>query len=185
VREGYDYLAHCLTVGARIRGPRARLDDRLALWTRWRSAEHQERRVAGVHGRPQGLAVFAARPDQRLQLQEARGRLALQDRQPWHTPRVQVGGHAPDGQGRHLRHRRHAALGRGARRENRRAALDAQPARGHPRRYCSATVIGTRRVVLDRRQGRRPRRLRDDRIPAGRAQREKRPADRVVWASWI
>ena len=50
------------------------------------------------------------------QLQPARSRLALQDRQPRHAPRVQARRHAADGQGRHLRDRRHAPLGGRARR---------------------------------------------------------------------
>ena len=52
-----------------------------------------------------------------VELQEARGRLAVQDRQPGHASGVQAGRHADHGQGRALRDRRHAALGGGARRE--------------------------------------------------------------------
>ena len=74
----------------------------------------------------QGFALLAARSDQRQQLQPARSRVAVQDRQPRHAPRVQARRHAADGQGRHLRHRRHAPLGRRARREDRRDDLGAR-----------------------------------------------------------
>src|SRR6266540_566735 len=52
----------------------------------------QERRMAALHWRSGGHEIFAARPDQRGQLQQAGGRLALQDRQPGHAARVQIGG---------------------------------------------------------------------------------------------
>ena len=111
---------------------------------------------------------------------QARGRLAVQDRQPGPASGVQAGRHAAHGEGRALRDRRHAALGGGARRKNRRADLGAQPARRHARRDRPAAAVGPRRVVLDRRQGRRTHPVRDHRIPAGRAQREERRDDPVV-----
>ena len=55
-----------------------------------------------------GQQVLAARSDQRRQLQQARSRLALQDRQPRPASRVQARRHAADGQGRALHDRRHA-----------------------------------------------------------------------------
>ena len=63
-----------------------------------------------------GTQVLAARSDQRRQLQQARSRVALQDRQPRHASRVQARRHAAGGQGRALHDRRHAPLGRRARR---------------------------------------------------------------------
>ena len=81
-----------------------------------------------------GSALFAARSDQRVELQQARGRVALQDRQPRPASRVQARRHAADGQRRALHDRRHAAVGRRARREDRRADLGAQPARRQARR---------------------------------------------------
>ena len=53
--------------------------------------------------------------------------------------------------------------------QDRRADLDAQPARGQARGGLAAPAVGPRRVVLDRRQGRRPRPLRDDRLSARRS----------------
>ena len=50
------------------------------------------------------------------QLQQARGRVAVQDRQPRHASRVQARRHAADGRRRALHDRRHAPLGRRARR---------------------------------------------------------------------
>ena len=44
----------------------------------------------------------------------------------------------------------------------------------------AAPALGPRRLLLDRRQGRRAHRLRHDRLSAGRAEREDRPAGRVV-----
>ena len=72
-------------------------------------------------------ALLAARPDQRGELQQARGRLALQDRRPRPAPRISTSRSTPlmvkgvmyiDG--------RHAPRGRRARRGDRRDAVDAQ-----------------------------------------------------------
>ena len=46
-----------------------------------------------------------------VELQQARGGMAVQDRQPRTASRVQARGHAADGEGGCLHHRRHAALG--------------------------------------------------------------------------
>ena len=92
-----------------------------------------------------GHALLAARSDQRVELQQARGRLAVQDRQPRSVPRVQARRHAADDQGRALHDRRHAPLGRRARRQDRRADLDAQPARRQARRGVAAPAVGPRR----------------------------------------
>ena len=115
--------------------------------------EHQERRVAVLHRRRQGLALLAARSDQRQQLQQARGRLAVQDRQPRHAPRVQARRHAADGQGRRLRDRRHAPLGGRARRQDRRDDLGPRREGRRPRRQRAAPALGPRPLLLDRRQG--------------------------------
>ena len=53
-----------------------------------------------------------------------------------------------------------------------------QPARRQTRGDRSAPAFRPRRVVLDRRQGRRPHRVRHHRLPPGRAECEDRPADR-------
>ena len=129
-----------------------------------------------------GTQVLAARSDQRHQLQQDGSRVALQDRQPRHASRVQARRHAADDQGRALRHRRHAPLGGRARRPDRRADLVAQLPRRQPRRDRAAPAVRPRRVVLDRRQGRRAHPLRDDRLPPGRAQREERRDDPVASA---
>ena len=50
----------------------------------------QERRVADLRRRPRAHALRAARPDQRRQLQQARGRVAVQDRQPRAAAGVQA-----------------------------------------------------------------------------------------------
>ena len=47
---------------------------------RGRQAQHHERRVAGLFGRPSRVALLAARSNQRLELQSAAGRVAVQDR---------------------------------------------------------------------------------------------------------
>ena len=57
--------------------------------------------------------------------------------------------------------------------------VDLQPGRGRARHALGAApVVGPRPLLLDRRQGRRPRHLRDDRLPARVAQRQDRPAGR-------
>ena len=156
------------------------LDDRPARGPGDRDAEHEERRLDPLHGGRARHQILAARSDQRRQLQQARGRVALQDRQPRHPPRVQARRHAARDQGRALHDRRHAPLRRRARRPDRRADLVAQLPRRQPRRDRAAPVVRPRRVVLDRRQGRRAHPLRDDRLPPDRAQREDRRDDPVV-----
>ena len=121
-----------------------------------RAAVDQERRVARIRCRSEGHAILAPGSDQRLQLQQARGRVALQDRQPRPASRIQAGRHAAHGQGRRVHDRRHAPVGRRARRQDRRADLGAQPARRQARRHRAAAALGPRTLVLDRRQGRRP-----------------------------
>ena len=55
-----------------------------------RSTAHRKRRVAHLRRRPRQHPLLAARPDQRGQLQQARSRVALQDRQPRPAARVQL-----------------------------------------------------------------------------------------------
>ena len=81
-----------------------------------------------------GHEVLAARPDQRGQLQQARSRVAVQDRHPRPASGIQARRHAARDQRRALHDRRHAPLGRRARRQDRRADVGAQPARRAPRR---------------------------------------------------
>ena len=120
-----------------------------------------------------GIEVFAARSDQRRQLQQARSRVAVQDRQPRHASRVQARRHAAGDQGRPLHDRGHAPLGRRARRPDRRADLDPQLSRRQPRRDRAAPAVRPRRLVLDRRQRRRPHPLCDARLSPDRAQRAR------------
>ena len=95
-------------------------------------------------------------------------------------PGIQARRDAAHGEGRALHDRRHAAVGDRARRQDRRADLDAQPARRQARRGRAAAALGTRRLLLDRRQGRRARPLRHDGLSARRAEREDRRADHLV-----
>ena len=76
-------------------------------------------RVAVVRRRPAESALLAARADRRLELQRARGGVALQDRQPRPASRIQARRHAADGQ-------RRAVHDGGTRRAV--VALDAAPA---------------------------------------------------------
>ena len=64
--------------------------------------------------------------------------------------------------------------------QDRRAELGSQPARRASGSRLTAAVVGPRRLVLDRRQRRRARDLRHDRIPARRARREDGRHDSVV-----
>ena len=144
------------------------------------SAEHEERRVAPLHGGPDREPVFPARSNQRLQLQQARGGVAVQDRQLRTVPGVQARGHAAHGQGRAVHHGRYAPLRDRARPANWRAHLDAQRPRGQARRDVTASALGPRRRLLDRRPRRRAHPVHDDRLPARLAQREDRPADQLV-----
>ena len=138
-------------------------------------------RVAVLHGRPERLALLAARSDQRLELQQARGRVAIQDRQLRTVPGIQARRHAADGERRDLHDRRHAARRDRARR--------ARPASRSGRTACAkASAPRCRRAscraaacrLLDRRQGRRTHPLRDDRLPPRRAEREERQRHRIV-----
>ena len=99
-----------------------------------RAAVHQERRVADQRRRRKIHPLFAARSDQRVELQQARSGVALQDRRLRSLSGIQARGHADHGQGRALHHRRHAALGGRDRCQDRRTDLVAQPARGRARR---------------------------------------------------
>ena len=63
-----------------------------------RSGRREEGRVADLRRRSRAHALRAARPDQRRQLQQARSRVAFQDRQPRPAPRIQPRVDAADGQ---------------------------------------------------------------------------------------
>ena len=95
-----------------------------------------------------GLALLAARSNQRVEFQSTAGRVAIQDRQSRPAPRVQARRHAGDGQGHAVYDRRHTAIGHLARRQDRRAELGAQPARRDAARRsrrgsCRAAASGT------------------------------------------
>ena len=133
--------------------------------------------MAHLRRRPRQHALRAARSDQPGQLQEARGRVALQDRRARAAARVQPAVHAADGRRRAVFDRRHPSRRRCARCRHRRDALDAQPERRPARRGGAAAAVGPRTVVLER----RPRRadpLRHAGLPDGRARREDRRARR-------
>ncbi len=89
----------------------------------------RQRRMVHQRRRREIHALFAARPDQRRKFQQAGSGVALQDRRVRPLSRIQARRHADHGQGRALHDRGHAALGRRARRQDRRADLVAQPAR--------------------------------------------------------
>ena len=86
------------------------------------------------------------------QLQQARGRVAVQDRRARSAAGVQLPVDAADGQRRRLLHRRLAPRRRRARRRHRRDAVDAQPERRQARRVRAAAALRTRARLLDRRQ---------------------------------
>ena len=140
------------------------------------SVHDEERRVAELHRRRPRQPLFAARSDQRAELQRSRGRLALQDRQPRHAARVQARRDAADGQGRAVHDRRHAPRRRGARRGHRRAALGPPLPRRPARRRRAPSAFRPRPRVLDRRQGRRSHPLRHAGLSPHRARREDRAA---------
>ena len=123
-------------------------------------------------------ALLAARSDQRDELQQARGRVALQDRQPRSAPGVQLPGDAADGERRAVHHRRHAPRGRRARCRDRRAAVDAQHQRRQARRSrrrasSRAAASPTGPTAEDDAHH-----LRHARLPDGRARREDRRTGR-------
>ncbi len=89
--------------------------------------------MAGLGRRPGRHPLRAARSDQRQQLQQAGGRLALQDRQPRTPSRLQPAGEAVDGERPPLLHRRLAPRRGRGQCGDRRAAVDASP-RGRPAR---------------------------------------------------
>ena len=175
-------MTHAATVashGAPAPGPHpARLGDRHVRSVH--AAVHPRRRVAALHGRPARHQVLAARSDRRPQLQPARSRLALQDRQPRHAARIQARRHAAHGRRHALHDRRHAPLGGGARRPERRAAVGAPVSRRRPRRGGAAAAVGPRRGVLDRWPRRRAHPLCHSGLPPDRAQRENRRARAVL-----
>ena len=126
--------------------------------------------MADVYGRSPRQQVFTARPDQR-------DRTSTSSRSPGGSrpttsargPEYKLEGTPLAVKGIALHHRRHAPIGRGARREDRRGHLDRTAcAKGKRAAVVAAPALGPRRVVLDRRQGRRPRHLRDDGLPARR-----------------
>ena len=111
-------------------------------------AKNGEWRTYG--GDPRQYPLLAARSDQRLELQQARSRVAVQDRQPGPAAGIQSGRHAADGQRRPLRHGRHAARRRRARCGYRRADLGAQRERGRARPQRPSPAFRPRTFLLDR-----------------------------------
>ena len=120
-------------------------------------------------------ALRAARSDQQGQLQQARGRVAVQDRQPRTAAGVQLPVHAADGRRHGLHDGRHAPRRRGARRRHRRDDVDAQRGRRQARRGGAASALGPRpRVLVGRPIG--ANHLRHARLPDDGARREDRRA---------
>ena len=118
---------------------------------RGQQAEAEGRRVADLRRRPRQHALLAARSDHQRQLQQARSRVAVQDRRARPAARVQLPGDAADGRRRRLLDRRHAPRRRRARRRHRRDAVDAQRERRQARRSGAAPALGPRPRLLDRR----------------------------------
>ena len=126
-----------------------------------------------------GSEVLAARPDQRRQLQQARSRVALQDRHLGPRPEYKLEGtplaingvlYTTGGTRRSvvaLDGKTGELIWAHSLREGKRAGVS-------PRQ-----LSGRGRLVLDRRPRRRPHPLRHDRLSPGRAQREERRADRA------
>src|SRR5215831_12189598 len=89
------------------------------------SAEHEEWRVAVLHGRPEGDALFAFRPDQRVQFQRTGSRLAVQNRQPRYSARIQTGGYVSHGEKHPLCNGRNAPRRSCSQGRHRRTPVDA------------------------------------------------------------
>ena len=132
--KGRITVASTTRTGRRSRGPAAfDLVGHLGPGS-WRPALGGQGRLDLLQRGPHGQQVLAARSDQRGQLQQARSRVAVQDRHARAASGIQARRHAGRGQRRPLHDRRHPPLGRGARWRDRRADLGAQPSRREPRR---------------------------------------------------
>ena len=134
--------------------------------------------MADLRRRSRQHALLAARSDQRGQLQQARGRLALQDRQPRAAARVQLRVHAADGRAASSTSTAGIApRRRRARRGDRRDDVDAQRATKGTRGEAAPRQLSGRGLAYwtDGRE-RQPHPLRHARLPAGRARREDRRA---------
>ncbi len=142
-----------------------------------RADRRQERRMAQLRRRHREHALLAARSNQRIELQQAATRVALQYRQPRPAPRIQPGRDAADGERHPLRHGRHAPRRGGAGCGHRRRAVGAQRERRPARPQRASPALRPRTLLLDR-WTRRARLLRYARLPPGRAQREDRRAHR-------
>src|SRR5262245_21687077 len=77
----------------------SRMDERGRFRSIRRAAEYEERRVADLYRRLEGHTLLTARSNRRLQFQQARNRVAVQDRQSRSVPRVQIGRDAAHGEG--------------------------------------------------------------------------------------
>ena len=84
-----------------------------------RSAVHEKRRVAPLCGRLEEQPLLAVGSNQRRQFQQARSRLAVQDRQPRTASRIQARRNADRREGRSLHDRWDATGCRGPRCQNR------------------------------------------------------------------
>ena len=174
-RRSYECLHSSSAIGfVSCARPRARVRGQT-------EADTQTGRVADLRRRPREHALFSARSDQQRQLQQARGRVAVQDRRARPAPGVQLQVDAADGRRRRLLHGRHAARRRRARRRAparccgctaRTKASAANRRRGNCRAAGSPTGPQRRRA--------RAHRLRHARLSDGRARREdRRPGRRA------
>ena len=141
---------------------------------RSRANGHAGRRVAHIRRRSGQHALRPARSNQRRELQQAAGRLAIQDGCLRRPPGLQPSDDAADDQRRALRHGRIEAGRRGHRRGDRRTAVDVPDRRGQARGGGAAPAVGPRCGVLDRWKRRRAHFHGDVRVSARRARSEDR-----------
>ena len=139
-----------------------------------RSDRHKERRVAHLRRRSGKHSLRSARSDQRAELQQAAGRVAIQDRCLRHPAGFQSPDDAADDQRRALCHGRPQTRRRRDRCSDRRTAVDVPDRRRQARRRGAPPVVRARGRVLDGWKRRRAHFHGDDRVSARRARGEDR-----------
>ena len=133
----------------------------------------KERRMAKLRRRCGQYALLAARPDQRRQLLQAAGRLAIQDRQPGAHAGRESRRHSADGEGRLVRDGGNAAERDRTRCRHRRIAMEVQRKRRPTRSGRTPAALRPWPRLLDR-WDRRTHRLRHAGLPDDRLEREDR-----------
>ena len=141
---------------------------------RSRSDGHKKRRMAHLRRRSWKHSLCAARSDQREQLRQAAGCVAIQDRCLRHQAGFQSPDNAPDDQRRALCHGRPQTRRRCDRRRDGRAAVDVPDRRRQARGRGATPVVRARGRVLDGWERRRAHLHGDDRVSARRARGEDR-----------